>query len=225
MNFCDEPGYQSRDKRNLVWDCGAEGFGDPNPPLPRAPRCRMQGQASDFGYLNYQYQGGDLAQGSLILPPGYGITIGGPAAPKSIVIWQHYTRQATTNFSTGRTTVHFRVQKSRSSLQPVYGLAFDTFGMIIPSSVGKVRGSWCMQTDSVIRIISLYTHWHELAIQAEVAVVHGSSSNHILLRQDPATFRGVTYLNRTAHAFLRRGDRVTLTCTFNNTLQHVLRIA
>lgn len=227
-NLCEEPGYRGVDtgEESHVWECGVDAFAQPNPPLTRGTFCYAADGGSSYGVLNYQFQKGSPEEGTLVLPPGTGVKVGGKNAPKYMVAGFHFPKKSgSIDGTTGGSRLEFTLVKSPSPMKPVTSMTLIAHGFVGAQSVGTVTGSWAFTEEMpAIRIWNLYSHWHDLVTDVQIYVKRPDGGEDLLLHQDPHVFAGVTSVNDNPSAVVGPGDRLTVKCTYNNTMDKNLRI-
>lgn len=228
MQMCDQPAFRPdvRIKGPVAWDCGAEFFANPNPPLKQAGGCLKKGRHS-VGSFGIQYQGGPGDEGSVILPPGHGIPVGGSTGHNTILVKFHFAdRNKTIHGTTGVSGVDYTLVR-RPAHQPkiVAGLHVSAYGFVGGNGIGRITGSWThKQGMPDIRIIRLFTHWHDMATEVRVWIKRSDGVTDLLWRENPKNYSGVFNVSESAPSVLRPGDQLKITCTYNITLSHVVRI-
>lgn len=227
--LCDEPGYRVLDagrqeNENPVWECGYQNLAERTSLLPNARECSGSGDS----FFNYQFQGGSEEEGSLVLPPGTGVQLG--SGFNSIIGMFHFFRtDELVNGSTAGAEIEitFRRSSNTSHINQVRSLLLMANGFVGAKSVSSVAGSWTLEEETEMHILQLYTHWHELngmAIEIQVWVERQDRKRDILLRKDPKSSSGISDVSNSPAAVMRRGDRLVVRCTFNNTESHNLRV-
>lgn len=224
-HVCDEPGSRGPGGESWSWDCSADFFfGRRTPDLSPGHECILNGGPST-GSSTFQYQGGSPDEGTLILPPGTGIPVGGAnGRRKTIIAIFHYPdRNQTLNGMTGVSSLEVTVIPHEAGARVADSLLVGLAGFLGPQSVGSITGSYKLE-EMPIRIISIYTHWHDLAIDVQVGVERTNGETFTFLRQDPHKFWGIVSIPDSSSSLVRPGDRLTIKCTYNNTLPSVLRV-
>lgn len=122
--------------------------------------------------------------------------------------------------------VTLRRRTSSQKMRPVYSLVLINFGFVGRRSVGWTSGSWTLVEDVRMVIVSLYTHWHErnhLVTDIRVWITRTSGAPDVILHQD-IHFTGIADVSNMTTAVMQKGDRLTVQCTINNTMDITLRI-
>lgn len=216
------------DDSAVAWDCESPSNAQQEPVLPVATECSRDGQNHD--YFNYQFQGGSPDEGSLRLPHGYGIPVGDGTAFKWIVIQFHFfepEKLVNGSIAGSEVEVTLAPQSPRSPIRAVASLLLMAYGFVGAHSVGSVTAIWRQEEDFEMDLLLLYTHWHEtnnMVIDVVVWIERTSGDEDVILRQDPLTFSGITDVTNSSTAVIRRGDRLFVECTYNNTRDHNLRV-
>lgn len=225
LEVCDSTPIQVVNKTGIseVFDCGPDTGGRPNPPLVRSPACLLNGGLSQ-GYSTYQYNGGSVQEGSLVLPHDAGIPIRGPGIHKAVVLAAHFPKRPA-NHMTGSSGLDVRIVRNRPNIQSVRTLDLAAFGFVDRQTVGRVSGSWTMKRNTSVRILRLFTHCHDLGIGIEVGIKRqGEQEMDVILSQDPRSFSGITNMTDSPSAVMQQGDRLLLSCLFNNSMPSKLRV-
>lgn len=223
ISLCDEPWHRTKDGGLEPWECGVLVPGQPNPPLTRGQECRHS-YPIPIGEFAYHYQAGPTDQSIASFPPGTGMPIGGPEDPKFLVTSFHFfSRNETLDGMTGVSGLDVTlVNETTTPLTPWYYLNFETYGYLDPRSVGLISGSWSLRNNDAIRLHMLYVHWHVMAIDVRVEIERKDASRDLILHQDPLTFWGVTSLPEAV--VMSPGDRLIVSCSYNNTMDEVVRV-
>lgn len=214
-------GHVSANRELDPWDCGALYYGSKaNPPLASAPACEEA-----HAHFVYQYQNGSVDEGTLTLPAGSGFRVGGKAdTAHFLAVGFHFQQK---NLSTDGTAVGpgLEVTLIRDpSMRPVFALDLNVFGFVERESIGSVTGSWTLHEDLEVHLLVIYTHWHAMATEALVQVKRTNGHSITLLRQNTHKYWGMTQLSDSYDHMMRAGDRLLLTCTYNNTMASVLKV-
>lgn len=209
-----------------MWDCGPSfSFSKPNGGgLTRAPQC-LSKDGSAHGDFVFQNNLGPDEHTVLEFPPGTGYPVGGSTGHDYIIVGWHFPSAMTMEGTTGvsGTDVDFLID-SRPRLTGT-SLNMHANGFVGPKSVGRVTGVFeIQQKDVTIHPFALYTHWHDLAIDVQVSVIHANGKKELLVHQDPHNYFGVTYITGWPSVVVRTGDQITWSCTINNTLPSLLQV-
>lgn len=213
----------------VAWDCGGDVFSGHMSGLPTGPECPVvpHGEHGHNGF-HYQFQGGSADEASLVLPPGFGIPVGGETGLKSLVVTFHFPKRSQVIGSrTGVSGIDFSTVRPNpgTTITPVGVMVIGGQGYVGRQSLGTVVGTHVV--DHKIHPLSLYSHFHDLATEIKVEVGRGNGQKwEEIMKQDPRTFRGVTskWTNGSAYPVIESGDRLKVQCTFNNTFSSALRI-
>lgn len=226
-DVCERPGFQSPGGGvSSVWDCGQSfGFSHSNGGLPTGPYC-LTSNGSPHGSFDYQNNVGPVNQSVLVFPSGTGYPVGGKTGHDFVVLIFHFpSKNKTMDGTTGVSGTDITFARTLQPMTPVSSLIMNAQGFVGPKSVGSVNGVFDIrQKDVAIHPFALYTHWHDLATHVEVTLIHSDGEEEVLVRQDPHRYFGVTNITNWPSIVARTGDRITLTCTYNNTLTAVLRV-
>lgn len=222
---CDEPGHLALPDNPPVWECGIDFvYAARNPPLLPGHECMLK-ETVAYGRFTWQYQGGSVEAGTMTLPTGTGIPVGGKSGPKYIVVSFHYiSLNETLNNTTGVSGLDFKLVRNKADIKKVGGLTLGAYGFLQASSVGTLSGSWTLSQDIPIQIRRIYSHWHSMAIGARVSIFRPDGKRERLLEQDPRSYMGYTEVADSSEAVMRPGDTLTLTCTFDNKKPHTVRV-
>lgn len=224
--LCDEPGYRVPVGQEPVWECGGVTYGNRNPPLVPGLKCIVAGESS-YGLLGYQYQSGPVDEGSMILPHGFGVPVGGKTHPKTLVAAFHFPkRNLTRNSMTGVSETKVTIAMTDSPVRPVRDLDLQAHGFVGRQSVGTITGSWTMKQKNHpgVRIVLIYCHWHSFAIDIRVGIERKDGESVQILHQDPAKYSGYTDISDLSTAVMQSGDRLWIECVIKNPLDHNLRV-
>lgn len=171
-----------------------------------------------------------MDEGSLTLPPGTGVPVGPGTDFHWIVVLFHFFRpQDLVNGSTlgARVEVRFSGASSTQNTDRVSSLLLTANGFVGANSVGSVSGSWTLDEQKELKLLRLYTHWHEhkhMAIDIQVWIERKDGNRDIILRQDPHTYWGISDVSNITSAVVTMSDRLVIQCTYNNTMSTVLRV-
>lgn len=222
-NPLDDELMATTDGQSIAWSCDLES---PSPVLRNARECVVNNKSRHN--FNYQFQGGSLEEGMLLLPPGYGIPVGEDSVFKTMVAEFHYfdapDQPPIRSIAGSEMEVTLVPNSDKRDLRPVYSLLIAGYGFVGADSVGSVSASWRFEEETVMHLLSLYTHWHEKAIDVQVWIQRMSGETDVILRQDPHMFAGTMDISNKTSALLRPGDSLTIQCTFNNSASHNLRV-
>lgn len=213
------------------WECGG-GYGSSGqtyPPLPQGSDCHADSDSERGSFIvSRQFDEGNNDEvSSLNLPKGTGIPIGGETGIKSLVAVFHFRdRNRTSDGRSGVSQVDVRIVNQKDGMQGVGELVLEANGFVGENSVASVSGSWILDQELVMRPVLLYSHTHDLAIDLTVTIEGKDGQNaRVLYQEDRRQNSGVTrYSQPDPSSLIRPGDRVTVTCTYNNTRSSVLRV-
>lgn len=229
LHVCDESGFRAADSAHASarpWDCSLDYFSPETPPLTRDYGCLVDGKPS-LGSFLYQFQGGPAEEGALILPPESGVPVGGRRGKQSLVIGYHFpSRSGTIDGTSGVSDVDIILTRAASETisRSVGSLQLAAYGFLAPAAISSITASWTLDQDVTIQMIRLYTHWHDLAFDVKVRIVRPNGDADVILEQDPRKFWGVNQVPNSQSAIMRYGDRLTIQCSYNNTLDKVIRV-
>lgn len=216
VSLCQEPGFVAPDGQLVPYACGDPSFHKPNPPLPLGSICSNPSPVVENEQL-YQYQG--PPESGLHFPPGTGIPVGGKEDPKFLVIGFHIAnRSLLTNGFSGVTEVDVSVQRHTPGMRSAFPMYAEGFGFVEAHAVNRVSASWNHTKDEEIRVITFYPHWHEMAIKVDARIERSDGQSDLILESDPRDSKGVMVLPDSPVVHMRHGDRLVLTCHFNNTM-------
>lgn len=186
-----------------------------------APKC-VKGSRSPLGVFQYQYQGGSADDGTLVLPPGTGIPVGARTGQKSLVVAFHFPDlNETIDRMAGGSELSLTLTR-RQDTRHALTFSIEANGFVAPQSVGWVSGS--AVSGQEIQPHVLFTHGHKRITDTKVWIVRRDGGKQLLLHQDLLSFRGFTPLPDPESAVIRRGDKVTIECWYNNSLSVPLRV-
>lgn len=223
---CDQPGNLALAGRPSEWECGIDFvYAKRNPPLVPGHEC-MLNETVAYGRFTWQYQGGEAEDGTLTLPHGTGIPVGGKAGPKYIVVSYHFIslNESLPGNMSGVSGLDFKLSRHQPHIKKVGGLTLGAYGFLKASSVGTMTGTWTLTEEKPIQLLRIYTHWHGMAIGSEVSVKAKEGDVDVILKQDPRQYKGYTELADSDRYVMKPGDALTLTCTFNNTKDEIVRV-
>lgn len=222
LHVCDDPGSRGPSGESRSWDCSQDLlFGGRTPGLSKGYECSSDGEMMTGN--TFQYQGGSVEEGTLTLPEATGIPVTTTdGRRKTLVAVFHYPNKTMDGMS-GSSSLEVTLISGSTGIMTAGVLSLDLAGFIGPQSVGTISGSWKLE-QKPIKILRLYTHWHDLAIDVQVGIKKANGGQHILLYQDPHAFRGITNISDSESSLMSPGDRLTLQCTYNNTLSKAIRI-
>lgn len=224
MSLCQEPGHRGRDGGLEEWECGVLSGGRVNPPLVRAPECLTPNPIPISPWV-YQYQSGPEDEASMNFPPGTGLPVGGAGDPQYLVVVYHFaSKKQTLNGMTGVSGLDVTLSNTSYPMTPFHTFNMESWGYLGPQAVGTVTGSWTLKEETEIRLRLLYVHWHDLAIDVQIEIERRDNGSDLILHQDPRKYWGMTSVPDSESAVMRRGDRMIVTCTYNNTLDEVVRV-
>lgn len=210
-------------EKDAVWECGRGDFGTRTPLLPNAPICETQSE----DYLEVQYQAGPPEEASFRLPDGFGIPVGDKdSSVRSVVTAFHFFHtEDLTNGSTAGSAVEitFRTASAEHFVAPVFHFTLFSQGFLGPHSVDTISGSWTHEGNATMRLLMLYTHWHDLATDVVVWIEKRDGGKDVILHQDPRSFWGMNDVFN-ASRILESGDRLTIRCTYNNTESNIVHV-
>lgn len=216
------PGHVAANGSLEAWDCGSNYPGFPyNPPLPRGPECVDSHDNFDFVYSR-----GSVDKNRLIFPTGSGIRVGGDGEPRFFVVTFHYVRLNESSDGTGAGAgLELKlVPDQNHNIEPVYSLSLSANGFVGRSSVGNITASWTLREDREVTLRVLDIHAHDLITDAVVQLQRVDSQIIDLVRQNLHTNWGRKILPDSQDYVMRIGDRIRLTCVYNNTLPTILKI-
>lgn len=218
--LCDEPGHRAPDGILEAWECGVMNpASHENPPLVRADECMNSSPIP-----TYHFQG--EAANVLTMDPGSGIPIGGPKDPKFLVTSFHFfSREETLNGNIGVSgfDVTIRNESSSSSVVPWYSFDFQAFGYLAPHAVGSTTGSMTLRHHHSIQVHVLYPHWHAMATDFMVWIKRSDKGEDLILHLDSESW-GLAKLPASEATIMHPGDKLVISCIFNNTMDEVVRV-
>ena len=225
--LCKAPGL-----RAAAWDCGGTYFGTRQDDLPSALECDRVRDNTTGSLYTYSYTNDLLENVGLKFPPGIGIQVGGTSGYNSMVMVNHYPSLANlTDGWTGRSSVTItladRQQEDAAAAAAADGqvtmkagtLDLMTFGEVPPLSVASVSNSFLWHESIPITPFAYLTHSHAYAILDEVWRESPDGRRTPVLSQDPST---QLYYPIKKPVTITQGDRLVLSCTYNNTDNEIL---
>lgn len=220
---CDGPGYKDPRSGTLsVWDCGTNETHNRFTGLPRAEQCA----SSDVPHASfkYQFQGGSRDDGTLRLPSGTGVPVGGTKGTKAIVFGFHFpSRNQSVDETTGETQVDVTLIRNQTGMKATSSLRMGGFGFLGAHSVSNISASWTMNQDIPAHPSVVYTHAHSLVTWTKVLVQRKNGEQQLIHESNPNSYKGLTTV---AHELepMRLGDKLVVECEYNNTQSKNVRV-
>lgn len=179
-----------------------------------------------YGELQYQHQGAAGEFSSLSLPSGTGARVGGKTGPRYVVFGIHYPRRSWTADGThsGNSFVDVTLVRNSPPRRLVSSFSILVNGFVAANSIGSVTGSFTLRNETEIQLLLLYPHAHLIGTEIRIAIERKNGSRSEVLVTDPQIDKGIYLISGRESAVMRKGDRFTIQCTYNNTRHKTLRV-
>ena len=206
--LCNQAGMRGD---GFPWHCGLTWAGAlvDESPLVNGPVC--QEVSNYLIYLDTKFP---VGVNHVSMPRGTGIPIGGSTGYNSIVLTSHYpSRQHLTNGFTDESGVKLTLTKEDK--KKVGAVEVYVWGFIEANRTGEVVGSYTLDQDVKLHLISGYGHGHDLSLLATMWKVDGRNGRRtLLLQQEPRVEH--FYKEIDSSVVLVKGDQLLFRCVFEN---------
>lgn len=222
---CARPGRFLRDTPDYVWECGEMNAQDDNSiaasPYEKGPICAVGDEIILFGWA--------LDAPAITLPPNVGFKIGGNSGVNYLVLQVHYGHtgifQQNPSLTDNSAILLDTVTNEDNSITKQAGIyLFYSLGYV-PTGISKHMMQCAMGEDKVIHPFRFRTHTHKLGTKVGAYRWPADNPNNPMLigehdPQKPQMF----YPVENNELVIRRGDRLTAYCDYNNTRGHTVYI-